>query len=157
MNIFFLDVEPKKCVQYHVNSHTTKMCVEYAQLLCSAHWCSGGEAPYKLTHQNHPCNKWVRENIANYVYLCDIAIALCDEYTHRYGKVHKSKAVIEWCMSNFPNIPYAEEYTTPPLAMPDEYKNHDSFVDAYRDYYIGDKQKIAKWTNREKPFWYKLI
>ena len=45
----------------------------------------------------------VRECIENYVWLCDLGIELCKEYTHRYGKRHKSQ-IIEWCMINHPNI-----------------------------------------------------
>ena len=28
MNIFVLDLEPKKCAEYHVNRHSTKMILE---------------------------------------------------------------------------------------------------------------------------------
>jgi hypothetical protein len=39
MNIFLLDWDVRKCAQYHVNRHSTKMCVEYAQLL---YWSKEG-------------------------------------------------------------------------------------------------------------------
>ena len=39
--------------------------------------------------------------------------------------------------------------------MPDKYKV-DSVVESYRNYYIGDKAKIAEWTKREIPEWFKV-
>lgn len=70
MNIFILDTNPKIAAQYHVDKHVVKMILETAQLLCSAHWLNGSEAPYKLTHKNHPCAIWTRECVENYNWLC---------------------------------------------------------------------------------------
>ena len=152
MNIFFLDSNPRKIAQYHCDKHVVKMILETAQLLCGVHWVCGSEAPYKLSHKNHPCSKWAREGDKNYEYLCEIGLALCDEYTYRYGKTHKSEAIIEWCANNIPKIPSGS--TTPAMAMPDEYKVN-SVVESYRNYYIGAKADIAKWTKRETPEWFK--
>ena len=33
MNIFYLDADPVKCAQAHVDKHVVKMILEYAQLL----------------------------------------------------------------------------------------------------------------------------
>lgn len=152
MNIFFLDFDTNKCAKYHVDKHSIKMCVEYSQLLCGVHWVQGGEAPYKLSHKNHPCAIWCRESLSNYLYLCDLGLELCKEYTYRYGKRHKSQEVIEWCLSNKPNIA-DKNFTTPPKAMPDEYKVGD-VVESYRNYYRGAKKNFAKWKNREIPEWF---
>jgi len=132
MNIFFLDFDVKKCAEYHVDKHSTKMCVEYSQLLCGVHWVAGGEAPYKLSHKNHPCSIWTRKSLSNYLYLCELGLELSKEYTYRYGKRHKSQDVIEWCLINKPNIPDIG-FTEPAMAMPDEYKV-DSVVESYRNY-----------------------
>ena len=104
MNIFYLDEDPKLCAQYHCDRHCVKMILESCQLLCTAHWMTDGEAPYKKTHINHPSNKWARESLSNYVWLCDMTMELCKEYTHRYGKRHKTQQHLEWCMVNLPNI-----------------------------------------------------
>ena len=77
MNIFVLDLDVKKCAEYHSNPHVLKMIIEYNQLLCSAHWLTGGEAPYKLTHKNHPCAIWTRECLENYIWLADLCLELC--------------------------------------------------------------------------------
>jgi len=152
MNIFFLDEDIKKCAEYHVDKHSTKMCVEYSQILCGVHWVAGGEAPYKLSHKNHPCSIWTRKSLSNYLYLCELGLELSNEYTYRYGKRHKSQDVIEWCLINKPNIPDIG-FTEPAMAMPDEYKVK-SVVESYRNYYMGAKSGFAVWKNREKPFWF---
>jgi hypothetical protein len=152
MNIFFLDFDTKKCAEYHCDKHVVKMILETAQLLCSTHWVIGSEAPYKLSHKNHPCSIWVRENLSNYLYLCDLGLELCKEYTYRYGKRHKSQDVIEWCLTNKPNISDTE-FTEPPKAMPDEYKV-SNVIESYRNYYIGAKKDFAKWKNRDVPEWF---
>jgi len=159
MNIFFLDENPTLSAQYHVDKHVVKMILETAQLLCSVHHTTPQvgtqvtpQVPYKLSHKNHPCAVWARQSLSNYLYLCELGLELGKEYTHRYGKKHKSIEVIEWCIVNRPNIPDID-FTTPAMAMPDEYKT-DSVVESYRNYYMGAKISLASWKNREKPFWF---
>jgi len=153
MNIFVLDLDPKKCAQHHINCHSTKMCVEYAQLLCGVHWVEGSEAPYKLSHKNHPCAIWTRECIENYIWLCDLGLELCSEYTYRYGKRHKSQDIIEWCLLNAPNLKSKGDITPFALAMPDECKVGNA-VESYRTYYMNEKRSMAVWKNREVPQWF---
>ena len=155
MNIFFLDYNTKKCAEYHCDKHVVKMILETAQLLCGVHHTTNkvsDEVPYKLSHKNHPCAIWARESLSNYLYLCDLGLELCKEYTYRYGKRHKSQQVIEWCMINKPQIPDID-FTTPPKAMPDEYKVID-VVESYRNYYMGAKKNFAVWKNRDIPEWF---
>ena len=80
MNIFYLDEDVKKCAEYHCDKHCIKMILETAQLLCGVHWATGGDAPYRLSHKNHPCAIWARESYSNYVWLTDLGFALCNEY-----------------------------------------------------------------------------
>jgi hypothetical protein len=162
MNIFILDWDVKKCTQYHVDKHVVKMILETAQLLCGVHHVtdevtakyrpSTDQVPYKLSHKNHPCAIWARKSLSNYLYLCELGLELSKEYTHRYGKQHKSEMVILWCIMNKPNIPDIG-FTEPAKAMPDEFKV-DSVVESYRNYYMGAKSDLAAWKNREKPFWF---
>ena len=157
MNIFLLDYDTKKCARYHCDKHVVKMILETAQLLCGVHHVTNQvttEVPYKLSHKNHPCAIWARQSLPNYLYLCDLGLELCKEYTYRYGKRHKSQDVIEWCLTNKPNIPDTT-FTTPARAMPDDYKV-DNVVESYRRYYMGEKSNIAVWKNREVPEWYQV-
>jgi hypothetical protein len=153
MNIFFLDFDTKKCAQYHCDKHVVKMILETAQLLCGAHWVIGNEAPYKLSHKNHPCAIWTRTSLSNYLYLCDLGLELCKEYTYRYGKRHKSQDVIEWCLINKPNI-HDVDFTSPPLAMGDEFKIENNVIESYRNYYREGKKLIVSWKNRVIPSWF---
>jgi hypothetical protein len=84
--------------------------------------------------------------------LCELGLELCNEYTYRYGKRHKSQDVIEWCLVNKPNIPDIG-FTEPAKAMPDEFKVK-SIVQSYRNYYMGAKSGFAVWKGREKPLWF---
>jgi len=128
------------------------MCVEYAQILSSAHWMNNSSAPYKLTHKNHPCSKWVRSSLSNYRWLVKYALLLCKEYTYRYGKTHKTQAVVEWLKENEPSLPNKRR-TSFVKCMPDEYKVK-SPIESYREYYRKEKREFAKWKNRSVPDWF---
>jgi len=156
MNIFVLDQDPIKASVYHNDKHVVKMILESAQLLCGVHHVteSNLDIPYRLSHKNHPCSIWARECLENYIWLCDLGMALCREYSHRYNKTHKSQAVIEWCYDNLPDLPELGDITPFALAMPDECKTDDP-VESYRKYYMMHKQNIANWKMREIPKWYK--
>lgn len=155
MNIFFLDTDTRKIAEYHCDKHVVKMILETAQLLCGVHHVSESRyiIPYKLSHKNHPCSIWTRNSLSNYLYLCELGLDLCEEYTYRYGKRHKSQDVIEWCLIHKPNIPDIG-FTEPAKTMPDEYKVGYSIVQSYRNYYINAKSGFAKWTKRSVPEWF---
>jgi len=160
LNIFYLDKHPGVAAQQMCDKHVVKMILESAQLLCTAHHeCpTDTEMPtkfYKKTHANHPSAIWVRTNVKNYEWMTAHALALCEEYTYRYDKVHASQAIIEWCSDNYPNIPHGH-LAKMPQCMPDEYKTDDS-IQSYRDYYWHDKRNniSMKWTKREKPHWWR--
>lgn len=181
MNIFYLSQNPLEAAQYHVDKHVVKMILESAQLLCTAHRVLDGvqaqqlkmtktgktksvkryvlsnllhnEIMYSATHINHPCAIWCRETINNYMWLYDLFVALCDEYTFRYGKKHKTDTLLRDMLKSPPTNISPSGFTLPPQAMPDQYKHDDSVV-AYRQYYIGAKSKFAKWTSRSIPTWF---
>lgn len=152
MNIFVVDRDPVQAAQDLCDKHVVKMIVETAQMLCSAH--PAGAAPYRRTHAKHPCTLWTAASMQNYMWLIDHGIALCEEYTKRYGKRHKSQDVIEWCRDNAPPLlslgltPFAQ-------AMPDQYRDPDP-VTAYRNYYQGEKRRFATWKG-SKPSWWKEV
>lgn len=160
MNIFFLSLNPILAARYHGNKHVVKMILETAQILYSVwHLTSsikfGPDSidPYRLTHKNHPCNIWARECTANYIWLCDLGLALCKEYTYRYKKIHKTEQHIRWLSENIPNIRKQCSITPPALAMPDEYKVSGDPVQSYRNVMRGEKAHLCVYKNRSKPFW----
>ncbi len=148
MNIFFLSFNPRIAAEHHCDKHVVKMCLETAQLLYSAHPVvpPGG---YKKTHVNHPCAVWTRESLDNYAWLCELGLALCVEYTFRYGKIHKTQSHIEWLAANPPDLPTIG-VTEIRQAMPVEYKRPNP-VDAYRAYYIGAKARLLTYSKRTSP------
>jgi hypothetical protein len=153
MNIFVLDHDIPTCATYHVDRHVVKMILESAQMLCTAINKAGGAAPYRSTHINHPCTKWVSESLSNWLWLKDLGLALNNEYQFRYetNKVHRSAEVIRALQApNLPDLgltPFAQ-------AMPEEYKVPGNAIDAYRRFYIGEKSGFATWTRRKVPGWF---
>jgi len=152
MNIFVLDNNFDKCARYHCNQHVVKMILESAQILCSALCLNGYQTPYKLTHAKHPCVLWAAESYDNFLWLKSLAFALNKEYRYRYDKNidHKSIGVIK----TLTGMTYTGHgLTSFAQAMPDEYRNIDNPVAAYRNYYKGEKLHFATWTKRKPPRW----
>jgi hypothetical protein len=151
MNIFYVDRDPVIAAQQLVDKHVVKMPLETAQLLCSAF--PQGEAPYRRTHYNHPSAVWTRRSRANYEWVIKHGLALCEEYTKRYGKQHKSNIVILWCRDNIDKLEWGEDFfTDPPECMPDECKT-GTVTESYRQYYRKYKSYIYRWTKSDKPEW----
>lgn len=156
MNIFVLDSDPIQAARMLCDKHIPKMVLETAQLLCTVYSHYDHPTPYKPTHRNHPCAVWTRTSRSNYTWVWLHGCALGDEYTHRYGKVHKSSAIIESLRT--PPIELIEHDMTPfAQCMPDEYRGPNA-VEAYRRYYMGDKSRFAKWErNCAAPYWWKPV
>lgn len=153
MNIFVLDYDFKKNAEYHCDKHVVKMITEQNQILSTVHWLSGGKAHYKPTHIHHPSTKWCLESIENYRWLINSTLALCEEYTYRYGKIHAGEEICLQLAYNEPKIP-SKGITKFAQAMPEQYRSNN-IVSAYRAYYNGDKQHLFAWKNRNIPNWIK--
>jgi hypothetical protein len=159
MNIFILSKNPKRCARYHCNKHVVKMILESAQLLCIAHRILDDVSEindtklYGLTHKNHPCAKWVRESFENYLWLYNLFIELCNEYTFRYDKIHLSDIKYRKVLSQLPNNIPMDPMTNFALAMPDLYKGEDA-VESYRNYYLSEKRYLCVWKRRKDPYWF---
>jgi len=161
MNIFILDRDAVKAAQMQCNKHVVKMVLETAQMLCASY--PEGEAPYKRSHYNHPSTIWARTTKANYKWLVAHGIALSEEYTIRYGKVHKSQAVIQWCLDNMQSLELPDgDQTEFVVAISDDQNcrmmisgfDDLDVVEQYRLYYIFDKSNFAKWPGDKFPDWY---
>ena len=164
MNIFYLDPDPCICAQYHMDRHSTKMILEYAQLLSTAHRILDGVLStgislsgrkrivyvladnrdtvlYSATHVNHPSAVWVRQSDKNYDWLFALFQALMDEYTYRYGKIHACSK-LEMFLARLPeNIPWAP-FNEPTPAMPEDVK---VLREVYTDRYEIDS--LASYRN----------
>jgi hypothetical protein len=183
VNIFVLNENPQLAAQQMCDKHIVKMPVETAQMLSTVHrmldghpyvdtgksgrkikrWrhttdlsFSSGPLLYHATMMNHPCTIWARETLGNYRWLVDHGLALCKEYTRRYGRIHGSWRVIHYCDYNDPkNINPSEKTTEFPQAMPIHLKVSGDAVSAYRQYYIEEKARFATWKSpAEMPDWF---
>ena len=156
MNIFVLDENVQKAAQAHVDKHVVKMILETTQLLNNAMIVGDPTYTpvYRQTHKNHPCSIWASESIDNFIWLLNLGDCLCDEYTFRYGKVHKCESIIQHFFTQTAKLNLPRIGMTPyKLCMPDQYKVEDA-VESYRNYYRGDKAYIAAWRERGAPDWW---
>lgn len=153
MNIFYLDSDPTKCAQAHYDKHVVKMILETAQILSSSYHIYNNNPShkvYKLTHKSHPSVKWCNESVNNWNWLRQLGLALDKEYTHRYGRKHKSAIVIENMVTptNMPNA----DFTPPPMVMDNMYITDDTIL-SYRWMYVKQKGNLRSYTNRCEPDW----
>ena len=174
MNIFYLDKDPVKAAIMHNNKHCVKMILESAQMLCTAHreldqfyqpddnddyiftrigiMKDNKDVIYKMAHLNHPSSKWVRSSSYHYEYLYKLFVALCDEYTYRYGKVHLTDKKLRVLLENKPVNISNDGFKEPPQCMPMVYKHEDT-VKAYRTYYVRAKGNFMQYKKRKMPEW----
>jgi len=174
MNIFVTDPDPWKSAEVLPDKHIVKMPLECCQMLsivASDKWGHGfGELPkingepYKTdkgAFRNHPCTIWAGEFVMNWRWLISHGIALCSEYTQRYGKTHSCLHTLAYADSIFPfGDPQGRsgKDTTPFVrAMPDEFKL-DTSIDTFTAYkmYISSKPWVSKNYRKipsRKPDW----
>jgi len=151
MNIFALDINPRKASIYHTDKHIVKMPLETAQMLCTASFITGSKPKkYKPCFANHPCSVWARESLDNYYWLAELGIYLCEEYKFRYGREHSCFSVIQSCYDDVPNI-RSIGLTKHKLAMPDDCKQDDAIL-SYQNYYNNYKTHLFNWTKRKTPY-----
>lgn len=150
MNVFAVDRDPVRAARALCDRHVVKMTLEAAQILCSAARAQLGQsAPYRATHAHHPCVLWAAARRANWEWLVRHGLALADEYGRRFGRVHRSRAVI-LCMAR--RGPAADGRRRQAFAqvMPERYRGRDP-VAAYRRYYAAEKARFATWRGPSHP------
>ena len=164
MNIFVTDPDPVKSAQVLPDKHIVKMPLETCQMLsivASDKWGHGygvlpklnGE-PYKTekgAFRNHPCTVWAQ---TYFRWLIEHGLALCAEYTYRYGKTHSCQYTIECADIIFPDSPTPTEFVR---AMYDRIK-FDNTIDTFTAYkrYIASKPWVCYNYLRKpdrKPEW----
>lgn len=155
MNIFVVDYNPIVSAKSLCDKHVVKMIVEGCQMLSTIHHIGGSTNPklFKPSFHNHPCTIWARQTSDNYYWLADHTLYLSFEYNKRYNKVHKCHDLCEMFVDDYPKYIPMGELTPFAQAMPDKYKNEDPII-AYRNYYIYEKSRFAKWKYTDPPTWY---
>jgi hypothetical protein len=192
MNIFIIDENPVVAAQSQCDKHVVKMIVESAQMLSTVHRMVDGimerrpsksgsmlqyfkldddreDILYKACHFNHPSTVWTRESCCNYSWHYEHFVALCDEYTYRYGKVHATDTKLRDILKSLPKkINRVGGRTHFKLAMgsnPECVVNglmgtnavataHDA-VESYRNFYKTKQARFNMvWTKRKQPEWF---
>lgn len=154
MNIFATSPSPVESARYLDDKRVIKMVLESAQMLSTAINMHGGSGGYKSTHVNHPANVWARTTRANYEWLLAHFVALCDEYTLRYGRVHKCAAMVDFFSRSAVLIPsggltpFANCAANSGLGL--SYKGTADTHEAYR-LYLTDRFRSDKRT----PTWHR--
>jgi len=174
MNIFVTDFDPRFSAQVLPDKHIVKMPLECCQMLSIVYsnwYYDWGTLPKKDGCQyetrggafrNHPCTQWAAKSIYNTAWLIQHGIALCCEYTHRYGKIHSCNQTLFESKKIFHKktkkaitcYSMAENFAR---AMPDEFK-FDTSIDTFTAYkmYISSKPWVASNYLRDgsrKPDW----
>lgn len=170
MNIFVLDRSPFKSATMLSNEDISKMIINAAKLMSTAHRFLDGKCVlteitrkshtkslkshwrlddererilYKATQIHHPCAKWVRESSANYKWLFEYFVALNVEYIGRFGKVHKTYRTLWEQLKCLPNNLKHGELTQFVQYFDDKYKDEDP-IQGYRNYYSAEKLFTTK-------------
>ena len=164
MNIFYLHKDPIQAAEWHCDKHVCKMIIESAQMLSIVTRQKNIDLGYNMSttgaFSKHPQTIWVGKSGQHFEWLVWLGIALCRQYKYRYDKVHKtSKLMTDFFMlldDDF-YLKFEEQgFMDPPQCMPDEYKVENDTVAAYRNYYIQDKYRFAKWHkgyDKAPPWW----
>ncbi len=151
MNIFFLHPDYEINATWHVDRHVPKMALEIAQIL--SNHCKN--PPYKKAHYNHPMAVWVRQSYENFQEAVRIGLAICNEYTYRYGKVCKVEGVLKQIQAGeVMDFPVSGLTRIPRCFSGFNIKETDNVYDDYRAYYVAAKQHLKKYTKRECPKWF---
>tara|TARA_R100001510_G_C7602652_1_gene168754 strand:- start:408 stop:911 length:504 start_codon:yes stop_codon:yes gene_type:complete len=157
MNIFYLSKDPIEIAKQLCDKHIVKMPLESAQMLSTAWWSKTSfkesknvlKNIYKPVHVGHPSTVWTMQTEGNYLWHYDLLVAMLNEYSRRYNKVHASSELLELLKESPVK---GGEFYPPPQCMPDEYKCKDP-IEAYRNYYINEKARFAKYTKGTAPQW----
>jgi hypothetical protein len=156
MNLFVLDEKPTRAAFMLDDVRVGKMLIETGQMLATAlrqHGATDEDlievgfitskgTPWRSTHANHPCTRWVAETNANAWWAWEHAEGLAWVYRNRFDREHACARPIHkaWLLiDRF--IPHGER-TPFVLAMPDEFKSDDP-IDSYRRYYLSKEN--VKW------------
>ena len=157
MNIFIVDADPKQAAIALADRHVVKMPLEAGQMLSTVLRgrglsTVGGVDLYRATHGHHPCTLWAGTP-QGFAWLVAHGLALCAEYTHRYGKQHASLQLIEAVAGLGDGSPSIQGAA---LCVPEEHRVEGDPVASYRQAlrakYAG-WGTAARWTRRERPPW----
>lgn len=163
VNFFFLDKNPTKCAQYYCDKHVLKIPIEIAQILSKIHHILKTPIDYQKIYANSSVVKetlgpyvWSLTSLQNYIWTCNLGLALIAEYKYRFGKsTHKTEFVLEYLLENLPPI---QSRGLTPFIMTNKYDMFQYIstnpITNSRYNYAEMKCVNDKWTKRKKPTWF---
>jgi len=174
MNLFVTDPDPVVAARNQCDKLLVKMILETAQMLSTAHRILDGTLAsgkrkawvhpsldsvlYKATHYNHPSSVWLRTTADNYEWGYKHFSAMCDEYTYRFGKTHKTDSVLRSVLKHPPTALKRSTQTAFVKCMgasPESLAIAEP-VAAYRHFYQTKQNRFKMvWTKRPVPSWFK--
>lgn len=148
MNIFVTSKYPIACAKALDDKRVIKMTLESCQLLSTAlHPLNISGAPYRKSHDNHPCAKFTQASQENYNWVLAHFEALCHEYTYRFDKVHACEKFI--CLFKSASRHIQSRSLTP-------FVNCTNFSEEKSVYTAYKKTLCAKWlADKRSPTWRK--
>ena len=150
MQIFVTSECPQACARYLDDKRVVKMVLESAQILSTVmHLLGSQRAPYRATHEQHPCVQWAAASYDNFQWLYHHFQELLSEYKARYDKTHaceKHLAVFSQFMDE-PCYWLTDKLT--PFVNCTLFKDEPDVFTAYR------RCLYRKWaTAKRLPTWY---
>jgi len=174
MNIFVSDECPVLSAVHLPDKHVVKMPLECCQMISviySSWYHNWGTIPKKDgtpyntekgAFRNHPCTQWAAKEYENLAWLIRHGYALCNEYRHRYGKIHSCfyglhEAEVIFLYKSQESLEIYKNVKSFVRAMPDEFKLNSN-VDTFTAYkmYISSKPWVKDNYIRipsRKPEW----
>lgn len=146
MNIFVTNSDPKIAASHLDDKRVNKMIIETVQMLSLIF-----KGPYKQTHANHPCSKWVRESDNNLQWTIEYLDALYHEHKARTGKEHLSYIKFKNHLKITNKIKKIQTNNSNPI----EFCNCSAYKDIDNVFLAYQLTLADKWeTDKRTPTWY---
>ena len=147
MQIFVTSPDARYCAQYLDDKRVIKQILETAQLISSVMILSGDHrAPYKLTHQHHPCTKWLLQDKVNQAWIFEHFQELCLEYTRRFERVHACYAFSE----------LFKDFCGQTTKQPESFANVSNHPEIDNTFIAYQLCLAEKWfEDKREPRWYR--
>ena len=149
MNVFYVHPDPEIAAQSLCDQHIVCMAKEAAQILSTVAIANGMAAPYKATHQHVSIVRWAGSSKPAGRWVWTHGMAICREYTKRYGKTHACEQILSQLQSVPDALPDIA-FQPPPAVVSEELKSLEVLA-AYRAFYRT--KTFARYRHSQKPQW----
>ena len=165
MNVFLLDEDPELCAQYTCDKHISIGIQNISYILCGVMKNKGISYCYDLSKAklSHPFVKWGGERDERFLWLRELGMHLCREFSYRYSRNgthnHSCEHIVRdvYLKEEERNIRWKKEehkvnIDKAPMCIPD-YLKDESTIKSYRNYYLSKKSHMLQYTKRNVPNW----